>query len=420
MTLNRKKLVIIGDGSCGKTSLLSSYINKVFDPDLKPTVLDTTTIKTEIQGSIVEFVIWDTAGQEEYERLRPLTYKNSDIILVCYSVENPESLTNIIEKWYPELRYFCPQTPVILVGNKKDLRDEFRESKVKKNVIKPLSTPDGEVMASRIRAHVFFECSSKTGEKVNDIFETAAIIVLMNNIMRKMLFVSLAFSLDLGDGQQEACLHLFKTAEIIGCHTTAKLALKKETILLCDKFYVSSENDTCELISKNLNASIDLIEKIVDSVSNSVGDFELEITDGLRQHNFYRKLHKVNELSYNETIGTEAQKWAEHLASTKQLAHNYQSPYGENIAQACGFAGFSVSIAASKWYEEIKNFNFTTGLRISKDLDIGHFTQLVWKGTTHVGFGKALDDQGCVYVVANYFPPGNIRGRYTTNVLDLE
>lgn len=67
------------------------------------------------------------------------------------------------------------------------MRDEFRESRVKKNATKPLSTQDGEVMASRIRAHVFFECSSKTGEKVNDIFETAAIIVLMNNKMRKSI-----------------------------------------------------------------------------------------------------------------------------------------------------------------------------------------------------------------------------------------
>lgn len=55
MTLNRKKLVIIGDGSCGKTSLLNTYINKAFDKDFKPTVLETTTIKIEIQGSTVYF-----------------------------------------------------------------------------------------------------------------------------------------------------------------------------------------------------------------------------------------------------------------------------------------------------------------------------------------------------------------------------
>ena len=60
--------------------------------------------------------MWDTADQEEYEKLRPLAYKNSDLIIVCYSIDNPESLANVIEKWYPELRYFCPNTPIILVG----------------------------------------------------------------------------------------------------------------------------------------------------------------------------------------------------------------------------------------------------------------------------------------------------------------
>lgn len=65
-------------------------------------------------------------------------------------------------------------------------------------------------------------------------------------------------------------------------------------------------------------------------------------------------------------------------------------------------------MATNKWYEEIKNFNFTTGLKISKDLDIGHFTQIVWKATKHVGFGKATDEHGCIYIVANYYPSGNI------------
>ena len=66
-------------------------------------------------------------------------------------------------------------------------------------------------------------------------------------------------------------------------------------------------------------------------------------------------------------------------------------------------------MATGKWYDEIKNYNFTTGFKISKEGgDIGHFTQVVWKKTSQVGFGKALDEKGCVYIVANYYPPGNL------------
>ena len=61
-------------------------------------------------------VLWDTAGQEDYERLRPLSYSDTDVLLMCYSVDNPDSFINITDKWAPELRYYCPHIPIILVG----------------------------------------------------------------------------------------------------------------------------------------------------------------------------------------------------------------------------------------------------------------------------------------------------------------
>jgi len=70
----------------------------------------------------VELALWDTAGQEDYDRLRPLSYPDTDVILMCFSIDSPDSLENIPEKWTPEVRHFCPNVPIILVGNKKDLR----------------------------------------------------------------------------------------------------------------------------------------------------------------------------------------------------------------------------------------------------------------------------------------------------------
>ena len=91
-------------------------------------------------GKSVELALWDTAGQEDYDRLRPLSYPDTDVILMCFSIDSPDSLQNIpgkfthgfyfrsltsgffIEKWVPEVRHFCPKVPIVLVGNKKDLR----------------------------------------------------------------------------------------------------------------------------------------------------------------------------------------------------------------------------------------------------------------------------------------------------------
>jgi len=67
----------------------------------------------------VELALWDTAGQEDYDRLRPLSYPDTDVILMCFSIDSPDSLENIPEKWTPEVKHFCPSVPIILVGNKK-------------------------------------------------------------------------------------------------------------------------------------------------------------------------------------------------------------------------------------------------------------------------------------------------------------
>ena len=70
------------------------------------------------------FTLWDTAGQEDYDRLRSLAYPDTDVIVMCFSADNPASLENIVHKWTPEVLRLCPKVPVILVANKIDVRDE--------------------------------------------------------------------------------------------------------------------------------------------------------------------------------------------------------------------------------------------------------------------------------------------------------
>jgi len=118
--------------------------------------------------------LWDTAGQEDYDRLRPLSYPDTDVILMCFSIDSPDSLENIPEKWNPEVKHFCPNVPIILVGNKKDLRNEpntIRElAKMKQEPVKP---EEGRAMAEKINAFAYLECSAKSKEGVREVFETA-------------------------------------------------------------------------------------------------------------------------------------------------------------------------------------------------------------------------------------------------------
>ncbi|XP_012720585.1 transforming protein RhoA [Fundulus heteroclitus] len=170
----RKKLVIVGDGACGKTCLLIVFSKDQFPEVYVPTVFENYIADIEIDGKQVELALWDTAGQEDYDRLRPLSYPDTDVILMCYSIDSPDSLENITEKWTSEVRHFCPNVPIILVGNKKDLRnDENTRKELAKMKQEPVKTEEGKDVAMRIGAFGFLECSAKTKDAVRDVFELA-------------------------------------------------------------------------------------------------------------------------------------------------------------------------------------------------------------------------------------------------------
>jgi len=170
----RKKLVIVGDGACGKTCLLIVFSKDQFPEVYVPTVFENYVADIEVDSKQVELALWDTAGQEDYDRLRPLSYPDTDVILMCFSIDSPDSLENIPEKWTPEVRHFCPSVPIILVGNKKDLRGDsntIRElSKMKQA---PVSYDEGAAMADKIGAYGYMECSARTKDGVREVFELA-------------------------------------------------------------------------------------------------------------------------------------------------------------------------------------------------------------------------------------------------------
>ncbi|KAF9447071.1 hypothetical protein P691DRAFT_672196 [Macrolepiota fuliginosa MF-IS2] len=169
----KKKLVVVGDGGCGKTCLLIVYAENRFPEAYIPTVFENYVTQVHFEGKQIELALWDTAGQEEYDRLRPLSYPESDVILVVFSVDFPTSLANVLDKWYPEVSHFCESVPMILVATKTDLRtDDQTRRMLSAQGQSAVTGEQGQSVAKEIGAK-YVECSAKTGVGVKDVFTLA-------------------------------------------------------------------------------------------------------------------------------------------------------------------------------------------------------------------------------------------------------
>ncbi|KAJ9104493.1 Rho GTPase [Naganishia friedmannii] len=169
----RRKLVIVGDGACGKTSLLTVFSLGQFPDTYSPTVFDNFVADIQLDGKPVQLALWDTAGQEEYERLRPMSYAKAHVILIAFAVDTPDSLDNVANKWIEEVRSICgPHVPVLLVGCKTDIREKARQSGhyIPDNFVE---TVEGQRISAAIGAKSYWECSSLLNQGVDDIFEAA-------------------------------------------------------------------------------------------------------------------------------------------------------------------------------------------------------------------------------------------------------
>lgn len=174
-----KKIVIVGDSGCGKTCLLLKYATKEFEPQYHPTVFEKKEIvyTDEASGAKIGLDLWDTAGQEDYDRIRTLSYMDTDLILVCFALNSSESLNNIGDRWKDEIEHFCKETPRILVGMKADLR--------KKSDLDLITEKRAVDMARFISAKSYVECSSYTGENVDEVFHMAIDVLLNRTRKRK-------------------------------------------------------------------------------------------------------------------------------------------------------------------------------------------------------------------------------------------
>ncbi|OBA26955.1 ras-domain-containing protein [Hanseniaspora valbyensis NRRL Y-1626] len=194
-----KKIVMVGDGSCGKTSCLNVFTKGFFPEVYAPTIFENYVHDIFVDGKHITLSLWDTAGQEEFDRLRSLSYNDTHVIMLCFSVDSRDSLENIETKWKDEIDDFCKGVKLVLVALKCDLRNdmeqprlvtpatirrqESQQDSVNLNKKTSMITYDeGLAVAKRIGAVRYLECSAKYNKGVNEGFTEVTRVALETHL----------------------------------------------------------------------------------------------------------------------------------------------------------------------------------------------------------------------------------------------
>lgn len=160
------KIVIIGDGGVGKTSLILRLTENRFPTDYRPTLgADFASYKVDLDGKFVTLQLWDLGGQPSFAHLRSFFYTEAKGGVIVFDLTNMRSFENV-KKWYDEVTSICGKIPIVLVGNKHDLVDERR-----------VPRHEAEQLARNLGA-LYFETSAKTRFMVDEAFVSAARLIL--------------------------------------------------------------------------------------------------------------------------------------------------------------------------------------------------------------------------------------------------
>ncbi|XP_076830849.1 ras homolog family member Ua [Brachyhypopomus gauderio] len=180
------KCVLVGDGAVGKTSLIISYTTNGYPTEYVPTAFDNFSAVVAVDGKPVKLQLCDTAGQDEFDRLRPLCYTNADVFLLCFSVVTPSSFQNVREKWVPEIRRHCPRAPVLLVGTQADLRQDVKVLiQLAKYKEQPVEAQEACACAEEVHAVSYMECSALTQKNLKEVFDAAILASIQHMDMQQ-------------------------------------------------------------------------------------------------------------------------------------------------------------------------------------------------------------------------------------------
>ncbi|CAG8728640.1 41922_t:CDS:2 [Gigaspora margarita] len=173
------KCVVVGDHCAGKTELLIAYTTNKIPSEYVPTVFDNYAVTVMIGDEPYTLALFDTAGQEDYDRLRPLSYFNADVFLICFSIALPASFENVKDKWLPEVHHHCPGIPYLIFGTQIESRnDPLVIEKLSRQKMSPVTSKQGENLAQELGAVKYVECSALTQKGLKTVFDEAIVAAL--------------------------------------------------------------------------------------------------------------------------------------------------------------------------------------------------------------------------------------------------
>ncbi|MFX1570875.1 MAG: Rab family GTPase [Promethearchaeota archaeon] len=168
------KLCIFGAGGVGKTTLIRRFVTKVFDKDIKMTIGADFSIKNvNVDSNTITLRIWDFAGEERFRVLLPSFAKGANGGIFMYDITRYSSIKEIHD-WLSIFEYFVSKSekkiPIIMVGGKNDLEEK-----------RSVEAEEALELSRSLDLQGYFECSSKTGDKVEEIFVYIANKMLENS-----------------------------------------------------------------------------------------------------------------------------------------------------------------------------------------------------------------------------------------------
>merc|ERR1712137_1047510 len=169
------KVVLVGDEVAKKTQLTLAFGNHPLCEGIPDVVYDNYKVDVTVDGNRHKVALWDTAGQEDYARLRPLSYPETNVFLLCFSVTSRKSFFNVAANWLPELVKFAVGVPIVLVGTNSDQGASTPPDQC-------VSVEEATQQASSLGFMGYFECSQMTLTGVADVLEAAVRAALGNSL----------------------------------------------------------------------------------------------------------------------------------------------------------------------------------------------------------------------------------------------
>ena len=175
-----KSVMFGGDGAVGKTSMFLYYFRDAKEPQYIPIKVDTDygpRIYTYKKGGKKVGIYYDDheGGGEDWHALRHFGYDRADVVVLCFSIGSPESFDSIEEYWYPFVKKYAAKAAIVLCGTQKDIRtDEVSLHYLEKLNQKPITTVEGKKLAQKMNAVGYYECSTREGKGVKELFNAAA------------------------------------------------------------------------------------------------------------------------------------------------------------------------------------------------------------------------------------------------------